>query len=253
MSFPSLSLEGKVAVITGASRGLGRAIALGYAEAGAQLVVASRHLPDLETAAEEVKKRGKPPLLVPTDISRKGDVDNLVRQTVSRFGAIDIMVNDPAVTILKPILDIEEADWDRVMDTNLKGYYFLCRASGLLMREQKRGSIINMASTLGFRVSPRMPAYSVAKAGIIMLTKALAVELGPYNVRVNAIAPGLANTSFSLAPQQDEAYRRARAQQIPLRRIAEPEDVVGAAIFLASDASAYVTGDILVVDGGGVA
>ncbi|MFQ5827328.1 MAG: SDR family NAD(P)-dependent oxidoreductase [Dehalococcoidia bacterium] len=253
MSISNFSLEGKVAVITGASRGIGRAIALGYAAAGAQLVMASRHLPDLEKAAEEVKERGKPPLIVPTDISRKADVDNLVRQTRDKFGAIDIMVNDPASFILGPILDIEEEDWDRVMNTNLKGFYFLCRASGLVMRERKRGSIINMTSTLGFRVSPRMPIYSVAKAGIIMLTKALAVELGPHNVRVNAIAPSIVNTEFSRTPEQDDSFRARRAQQIPMRRIAEPDDLVDTAIFLGSDASAFITGHTMVVDGGDLA
>lgn len=121
------------------------------------------------------------------------------------------------------------------------------------MREKKKGSIINVSSSLGFKVSPRMPAYSVAKAGIIMLTKALAVELGPYQVRVNAIAPGLTNTEFSLSPQQDEAFRATRAQQNPLRRLAEPEDMVGAAIYLGSDASAFVNGHTLVVDGGDLA
>lgn len=253
MSVPLFSLEGMVAVVTGASRGIGRAIALGYAGAGAQLVMASRNLHDLGKVAEEVERLGKPPLIVPTDITQKSDVDNLVRKALDRFGAIDIMVNDPALFILGPILEIDEQGWDLVMDTNLKGFYFLCQASGLVMREQKRGSIINVASTLGFKVSPRMPIYSVAKAGIIMLTKALAVELGPHKVRVNAIAPGLANTTFSLTPQQDDAYRAVRSQQIPLRRIAEPDDIVGAAIFLGSDASAYINGHILVVDGGDLA
>jgi len=247
------SLEGKVAIVTGASRGIGHAIALGYAKAGAQLVLAARNLPTLEKAAGEVKKLGKPPLIIPTDISRKSDIDNLVRKTVDSFGAVDILVNDPASTLLKPIMDVEESEWDSMMDTNLKGFYLLCRACGAVMREKKKGSIINLTSNLGFKVSPRMPVYSVAKAGIIMLTKALAVELGPYHVRVNAIAPGLTITEFSFNPQQNEAYREAKAQQNPLRRLAEPEDMVGAAIYLGSDASAYVNGHTLVVDGGDMA
>lgn len=253
MSDSLFSLEGKVAVVTGASRGIGRAIALGYAKAGAQLVMASRSLPDLEKTAEEVKRSGKRPLIVQADISRKADVQNLIRQSTDKFGKIDIVVNDPAVTVFKPIMDTEESEWDSVMDVNLKGFYFLCRASGLAMREQKKGSIINITSTLGYKVSPRMPAYSVAKAGIIMLTKTFAVELGPHQVRVNAIAPGLADTTFSMGPQQNEAYRAARSQQIPMRRIADPEDMVGAAIYLGSNASAYVNGHILVVDGGDMA
>ena len=253
MKSPSFSLEGKVAVVTGASRGIGRAIALGYARAGAQLVMASRKTVDLEEAAQEVGGLGLLPLVVPTDISRKGDIDNLVSTTITKFGRIDIMVNDPALTIMKPILDIEEMEWDKVMDTNLKGFYLLCRASGLAMRERKTGSIINLTSTLGYKVSKRMPVYSVAKAGIVMLTKALAVELGPHQVRVNAIAPGLANTEFSRDPHDNEAFQTMRSQQIPMRRIGEPEDMVGAAIFLGSDASAYVNGHVLVVDGGDMA
>ncbi|MBI4287056.1 MAG: glucose 1-dehydrogenase [Chloroflexi bacterium] len=253
MSSNSFSLEGKVAVVTGASKGIGRAIALGYAAAGAQIVMASRNRGNLEKASEEASKLGKQPLIAPTDVTQKGDVDNLVRTTLNRFGRIDVMVNDPALTIMKPIMDIEEPEWDSVMDANLKGFYFLSRAAGLVMREKKKGSIINISSNLGYKVSPRMPTYSVAKAGIIMLTKALAVELGPHNVRVNAIAPGLTATEFSLGPQQNEAYRAARAQQIPMRRIAEPEDMVGAAIYLASDASAFVNGHTLVVDGGDLA
>lgn len=250
MSSSIISLEGKVAVVTGASRGIGRSIALGYAEAGAQLVIASRNLGSLEKVAEEIKRLGKTPLPVATDISRKGDIDNLIRQAVKQFGTIDIMVNDPALYVLGPILDIEENDWDRVMNTSLKGYYFLCRASGLVMREKRRGSIINITSNQGFKASPRMPIYSIAKAGVIMLTRVLALELGPYNVRVNSIAPGLTNTEFSRTPQQDNAYRAIRSQQIPIRRIAEPDDMVGAAIFLGSDASSYVNGHTLVVDGG---
>lgn len=248
------SLEGKVAVVTGASKGIGHAIALGYAKAGAQLVMASRNLPDLEKAATEVKKLGKPPLLVTADISRKSDVDNLVRKAADKFGRIDILVNDPAATIFKPIMDIEESEWDAVMDTNLKGFYFLCRSAGAVMRENKKGSIINVASNLGYKVSPRMPVYSISKAGIIMLTKALAVELGPHQVRVNAIAPGLTITEFSFNPQQqNEAYREAKAQQNPMRRLARPEDMVGAAIYLGSDASSFVNGHTLIVDGGDMA
>ena len=253
MNIPMFSLEGKVAVVTGASRGIGHAIALGYAKAGAQLVMAARNLPTLEKAAEEVTKLGKPPLIIPTDISLKSDIENLMHKTIERFGRIDVMVNDPASTILKPIMDVEESEWDALMDTNLKGFYLLCRACGRVMREKRKGSIINLSSNLGFKVSPRMPVYSVAKAGIIMLTKALAVELGPYQVRVNAIAPGLTITEFSFNPQQNEAYREMKAQQNPLRRLAEPEDMVGAAIYLGSDASAYVNGHILVVDGGDMA
>ena len=250
MTIPLFSLEGKIAIVTGASRGIGRAIALSYARAGAQLVMGSRNVNDLEEAALEVSKLGHTPLVVPTDITRKEDVDNLIQRTVSQFGRIDIMVNDPGMTINKPVLDTDEVEWDTIMNTNLRSFYLLCKACAPVMREKKSGSIINMASPAGYRLVPRMPVYSISKAGVIMLTKALAYELGPHQVRVNAIAPGLANTEFSRMPENNEAYQAKRAQQIPMRRIAQPEDMVGAAIYLGSDASQYVNGTVLVVDGG---
>lgn len=250
MTIPLFSLEGKVAIVTGASRGIGRAIALAYAVAGAQLVMASRGIPALEKAALEVSKLGRGPLIVPTDIAQKDEVENLIRKTLEQFGRIDIMVNDPGMTINKPVLDTNEAEWDTIMNTNLRSFYLLCRASAPAMREKKSGSIINMASPAGYRLVPRMPVYSISKAGVIMLTKALAYELGPHQVRVNAIAPGLADTDFSRMPENNEAYQAKRAQQIPMRRIAQPGDMVGAALYLGSDASQYVNGTVLVVDGG---
>lgn len=250
MTIPLFSLEGKIAIVTGASRGIGRAIALGYARAGAQLVIASRNVPDLEQAAQEVSKLGHRPLEVPTDITKKEDVNNLIWKTQAQFGRIDILVNGPGMTINKPVLGTNEAEWDTIMNTNLRSFYLLCRACAPVMLEKKSGSIINMASPAGYRLVPRMPVYSISKAGVIMLTKALAYELGPHQVRVNAIAPGLANTEFSRLPENNETYQAKRAQQIPMRRIAQPEDMVGAAIYLGSDASQYVNGTVLVVDGG---
>ncbi|MFQ5826019.1 MAG: SDR family NAD(P)-dependent oxidoreductase [Dehalococcoidia bacterium] len=253
MTRSDFSLEGRVAIVIGASRGIGRAIALGYARAGAQVAVASRSLPDLERVADEIRGLGKPPLSLQADISQKGDVDLLVEKTVERFGTIDILVNNPALTILVPLMELGEEGWDQIMNTSLKGFYFCCQAAGRVMMGKRRGVIINVASALGLRASPRMPGYSIAKAGVIMLTRVLAVELGGYNIRVNAIAPGLARTDFSQALWGDPEYRAKREAQIPLGRIAEADDMVGAAVFLASDASAYVNGHTLVVDGGSMA
>jgi 2-deoxy-D-gluconate 3-dehydrogenase len=253
MTQSDFSLEGRVAIIIGASRGIGRAIALGYARVGAQVVLASRSLPDLERVADEIRGLGKPPLSLRADISQKSEVDLMVEKTVERFGTIDILVNNPALTILVPLMELGEEGWDQIMNTSLKGFYLCCQAAGRVMMEKKRGVIINVASALGLRASPRMPGYSIAKAGVIMLTRVLALELGRYNIRVNAIAPGLARTDFSQALWGDPAYLAGREAQIPLGRIAEADDMVGAALFLASDASAYVNGHTLVVDGGSLA
>jgi NAD(P)-dependent dehydrogenase (short-subunit alcohol dehydrogenase family) len=253
MIFPSFSLEGKVALVTGGSRGIGKAIALGYARAGADVVVCSRKLPELEQTAEEVRGQRRRSLEVSCNIAVKSEVENLVNSALKEFGAIDILVNNAAMNILASFLDLREDGWDKIMNTDLKGYYLCSQAVGKVMAERERGSIINIASTAAARAAPAMGAYSIAKAGVVMLTRVLATELARYNIRANCIAPSMVKTRFSQPLWADpEALKKAEAQ-IPLGRLAEPEEIVGAALFLASDASSYITGQTIYIDGGTLA
>ena len=251
MNMPSFSLEGQVAIVTGGGTGIGRGIALEFARAGADVVVGSRKLVNLEKVAEEVRALGRCSLAVQTDISRKADVDNLVQRVMGEFGGIDILVNNAVVFTRTPVIEISEDDWDKTFDINLKGYYLCCQAVGKEMVERRKGSIINVASTAGFRVGPiNSTIYSTAKAGVIMLARGLARELGSYNVRVNTIAPGAVRTEMSKHLWSDPERLKQEIARIPLGRIAEPSDIGSVAVFLASDASRHITGSTIVVDGG---
>jgi len=253
LSIPSFSLQNKVALITGGSRGIGRAIALGFAEAGADVIVCSRKAPDLEAVAEEIRALGKRSLAVPTNITVKEEVDNLVNKTVGEFERIDILVNNAAMNILSPLLDLREDGWDKIMNTDLKGYYLCSQAVGKVMVGRGGGNIINIASTAAVKSAPGMGAYCIAKAGVIMLTQVLSTELVPSKVRVNAIAPSMVKTRFSQPLWNVPEVESMITAQIPLGRLAEPEEMVGAALFLASDASSYITGQTLFLDGGSLA
>lgn len=253
MSIPDFSLKGKVAIVTGGRRGIGEAIALAFAEAGADVVVCARVVEDglLGAVAEKIRKLGRRSLAIQTDIAKKTDVDNLVQQVMDEFGGIDILVNNAAIDIRAPLLELSEDDWDRMIDINLKGYYLCSQAVGKRMVEQKKGNIINMASQLAFKAWAKMGAYCITKAGVVMLTRVLARELGTYGIRANAIAPSSVKTEFSRPTWSDpEALKRIESA-IPLGgRLAEPNDIVGAALFLASDASSYITGHTILVDAG---
>lgn len=253
MTVPRLSLEGKVAIVTGSSRGIGRAIALGFAEAGADVVVCSRTLSDLEKVAEEIRALGRRSLAVETNIATKSDVDNLVAKTVEEFGTIDILVNNAAMNIMRPLIELREDGWDKVMNVGLKGYYLCSQAAAKVMIERKKGNIINIASTAAVEASPLLGAYSISKAGVVMLTKLLAADLARYNIRVNAIGPGVVRTGFSEPIWGNPEVLKTIVAGIPLGRIAEPEDIVSVALFLASDASSYITGQTIYVDGGTLA
>jgi len=251
MSMPSFSLEGKVAIVTGGGTGIGRGIALEFAKAGADVVVGSRKLVNLEKVAEEVRALGRRSLAVQTDISRKADVDNLVQRVMGEFGGIDILVNNAVVFTRTPVIEISEDDWDKTFDINLKGYYLCCQAVGKEMVERRKGSIINVASTAGFRVGPtNSTIYSTAKAGVIMLARGLAWELGSYNVRVNTIAPGTVRTKMTERIWSDPERLKQEEARMPLGRLGEPSDIGSVAVFLASDASRHITGSTIVVDGG---
>jgi len=248
-------LAGEVAIVTGSRRGIGRTIALAFAEAGANVAVCDLVVEDgeLQAVAEEIQRLGRRSLAIQADTSKKMDVNNLVRKVVDQFGVIDILVNNAGIMIKSPLLEMPENDWDRLMSVDLKGYYLCSQAVGRRMVEQKKGKIINIASQYAFKVTPGMGVYSIAKAGVVMLTRVLAQELGSYRIRANAIAPCLVKTEFSRPSWSDPEYLKQVEATIPLGRVAETTDLVGAALFLASEASCYVTGHTILVDGGTLA
>ena len=256
MGIPSFSLEGKVAIVTGGKRGIGKAIALAFAEAGADVAVCSRVIKDgeLQAVANEIQGLGRRSLAVQADITRKTDVDNLVQRVVDEFTAIDILVNNAGIYFVDPpLLDVPEGDWDKIINVNLKGHYLCSQAVGKRMVDRKAGNIINIASELAIKPISEAGVYCIAKAGVVMLTRVLAKELASYNIRVNAIAPGAARTKMLEYLLSDSEALKQYEAQIPLGRIAEPGDIIGTALFLASEASSYITGHTILVDGGLVA
>ncbi|MFC1950539.1 SDR family NAD(P)-dependent oxidoreductase [Chloroflexota bacterium] len=250
MSMPTLSLEGKVAVVTGGGTGMGRGIALVFAEAGADVAVASRRLPVLEKVAEEIKALGSRALAVRTDVSKKADVDNMVKRVMEKFGTIDILVNDAGIIYERTLIDTKEDEWDKTLEINLKGCQLCSQAVGRIMVKQKRGNIINITSSDAHAPEPLVSAYAVSKAGLVMFTRILAKELAGYNIRVNSISPGWVKTPMSDEFFKDPVYLKEAEDKIPMGRVGEPEDIADVALFLASDLARYVTGATILVDGG---
>ena len=244
-------LTDKVAVVTGASRGLGRAIGKGLAEAGCDLVLASRTLPDLESLAREIAGLDRKALPVSVDLAHVEGIKHLVNTAVAEFGRVDILVNNAAANpVFGSAFDMDEESWDETTAVDLKAYFFLSQAVGHLMKEQGGGTIINIASTSGLIPDVGLGVYAICKAGVLTMTKTLGQEWGRYNIRVNAIAPGTLKTSFSRDVWQDPVLHEKTRKAIALGRIAEPEEIVGAVIFLASEASSYMTGETIVMEGG---
>ena len=244
-------LEGKVALITGGSRGIGRSIALGLAEAGSDVVLASRKLPDLESVAREIAYRGRKALAIAANVRHLPEIENLVKKAMDEFGHIDILVNNAGTNpTFGSVFDVDEGVWDVTMGLNLKGYFFLSQAVGRIMKEKGGGSIINVASTAGIHPDLGLGVYSITKAGVIMLTQVLAQEWGQYNIRVNAIAPGVVKTKLSTLLWNTPEIRQMVEGNTALGRVAEPDEMVGAVLFLASDASSYITAQTIVLDGG---
>ncbi len=247
-----LALNGQVALITGASRGIGRAIALAFADAGADVAVSSRKLPDLEKVADEIRALGRKSLAVPAHNREPEDLRRLVATVAEKFGRIDILVNNAATNpVMAPLVDIEEKAFDQIMNTNVKGYFLMSQLCAQMMIKQGGGNIVNISSVGGVSPDPWLGVYCISKAAINMLTKAFAKELGEHNIRVNAIAPGVVKTKFSQALWTNEALMQEEFKHTPLKRIAEPEEVARLALHLVSPASAYITGQIIVMDGGG--
>lgn len=245
-----MSLQRKVAIVTGASRGLGRAMALGLAEAGADVVVVSRTLEDLKKVAKEIQQLGRVGLPVQADVSRRADVEHMVERTMERFGRIDILVNNAGTIYRIASEDYPEEEWDRVVNVNLKGAFLCAQAVARVMIRQGGGKIINTASLLSAIGVPTIPAYAASKGGIAQLTKTLAVEWAKYKINVNAIGPGFFRTDLTEPLQKNPKRSAEISSRIPSGRWGVPEDLKGAVVFLASDASEYVTGHVLYVDGG---
>lgn len=245
MTLPDFSLKDKVAIVTGAKRGIGKAIAVTFAEAGADVVVCGRTLTELEEVTSEIRALGRCSLALKTDVTMKNEVTSLVERTIKDFGTIDIMVNNAVVYTGGPLVELSEGDWDNSLDIGLKGFYLCSQAVARVMMEKRRGSIINMSSTAGIRPTGWQGAYSIIKAGGIMLTKLLAVELAQWNIRVNALAPTVVRTE-----RTNVEMLRGFMTQLPLGRLTELYELTAAALFLASDASSYISGHVLIVDGG---
>jgi NAD(P)-dependent dehydrogenase (short-subunit alcohol dehydrogenase family) len=244
-------LSGKVALITGASRGIGEAIALAYAQAGAKVVLTSRKQADLEGVAQRIRESGGDALALAAHTGDAAAIANVVEQAVSTYGGIDVIVNNAATNPhFGPILTAEDSHWDKILDVNVKGYFRVVKACIESMKVRGGGKIINMASVAGLEPQPMMGIYSVSKAAVLMLTKVLAAELAQFNIQVNAIAPGFVKTKFSAALWQNSQINEAVLNTIPQKRMAEPEEIAGLAVYLASPASSFVTGSTFTIDGG---
>jgi len=256
MDLSQFSLEGKVALVTGGSRGIGEATAITFAKAGADVAVTSRKLPDLERVAGEVEKLGKRSLALEGHLGRMDQLQPVIDRVVSELGRLDVLVNNAGTNFFAPAIDMEEKGWDAVFNLDLKGLFFLSQAAARVMRDQGGGQIVNISSVSGIRVQVPTGHYSIAKAGVIMATKVMALEWAEYNIRVNCIAPGAIETRlydsiFSVLPEGEaEKVKQQAAARIPMRRVGEPHELADAVLFLASDASSYVTGQTFSVDGG---
>jgi len=247
-------LSDKVAIITGASRGIGLAIAEAFSDAKAKVVLSSRKQEDLDEAAEKINSTGGEALAVAAHTGDAEAIAHLLEKTRDTFGGVDILVNNAGTNPhFGPILTAEESHWDKIIDVNLKGYFRMIKACAASMRARGGGKVINMASVSGLRATPGLGIYGVSKAGVLMLTKVLAVELAADNIQVNAIAPGLIKTRFSRALWETPGLQNSVMGNIPQGRIGLPEEVTGIALYLASQASSFTTGGVFVVDGGQIA
>jgi len=245
----SLPLEGKVAIVTGASRGIGEAIAQAIVRAGAKVVVASRKL---ESVTEVATKLGPNAFGVAAHTGREADCEALVDAAVKRFGQVDLLVNNAATNpYFGPLTETDAGAWDKTFDVNVKGYFWMARAVVRHLQARKApGAIVSVTSVAGLEAAPMMGVYGMTKAAIVSMTKTLAAELGPQNIRVNAVAPGFVDTKFAAAVVQNETLHSEVVKRTPLRRVAVPEEIAGGVVFLLGNGATYLTGHTLVIDGG---
>lgn len=245
-----MRLENKVAVVTGGGSGIGQAIAILFAKEGAKVVVAGRRLEALQSTAAEIEKLGQEALAVTADVSSFSSVQNLVQKTLEKFGRIDILVNNAGIYLPGDAVSTTEEDWDKVLAIDAKGAFLCSKAAIPSMIERGKGKIINTASIAGLFGFEGSLAYCAAKGAVVNLTKEMALDLGPKNINVNAIAPGIIETDMTQGFLQDENAKKGFLNKIPMGRIGKPLDIAYAALYLASDESDFITGEILVVDGG---
>jgi NAD(P)-dependent dehydrogenase (short-subunit alcohol dehydrogenase family) len=252
MPAADFSLAGKVAIVTGGSRGIGRSIALGLAEHGADVAIAARKPEALAEAVAAVEALGRRAVAVPTNVRRTEELRALVDETRRQLGRVDILVNNAGTNpVYGPVQDIDERAWDAIMNTNVKAVHFLSNfAREAMLEHGQGGAIVNVSSVGGYRASDVIGGYSVSKSALIMLTQVQAKTWGTDGIRVNAIAPGLIKTEFARALWENERVRKASESDSALRRIGEPDEMAGAVVYLASPASSFVTGQTLVLDGG---
>ena len=251
-----MDLKSKVVIITGARRGMGKSHAMKLAKAGAKVVVSDISEEDCQKVVEEIKKNRGEAIAIKCDVTKKEEVDSLVKKTIKRFGKVDVLVNNAGICQFKPFLELTEEEWDRTLDINLKGYFLCAQAVAKEMAKQKTGVIVNIASVASGQVGFGMATiahYCASKGGIIALTEALAVELAPFGIRVNAVAPGMIETPMIDSMKQDPKMMEAMLAKVPMHRVGKPEEVSNLVLFLASEQSSYITGSTVVVDGGWLA
>jgi len=249
-------LKNKVAIITGARRGMGRTHALTLAKAGAKVVVSDISQEDCEKVVEEIKKDGGQAIAIKCDVSQKSEVEKMIKETIKKWGRVDILVNNAGICQFKPFLELSEEEWDRTINVNLKGYFLCAQAAAQEMAKQKSGAIVNIASVamgqqgIGFA---NIAHYCASKGGVVGMTEALAVELAPYNIRVNAIAPGMIETPMIDPIKSDPKSLEGLLSRVPMRRVGKPQEISNMVLFLSSEASSYMTGSTVVIDGGWLA
>ena len=250
MNFQSIDLSGKVALVTGGSKGIGYGMAHALAQTGADIIIVSRNLAEGEKAAQDMRDLGRKAVAISCDVTSATAVDAMVKKSVEVFGKIDILVNNAGMNIRKQVVDIAEEDWDKVLNTNLKGVFLVAQRVGKEMIKQQGGKIINIASVMGAVGMPMLGSYCASKGGIVQLTKVMALEWAQYNINVNCLAPAYIRTPMTEGWLTDQARLQVILGSTPLNRIGTLEEVAGPTVFLASDWSNYMTGHTLLVDGG---
>jgi 2-deoxy-D-gluconate 3-dehydrogenase len=250
MSYPNFTLTGKKTIVTGASTGIGKGIALAMADAGADVLVTSRTLAKAEPVAAEIRAMGRQAVAYELDVRQVANIDAMMATAQAEFGRIDVLVNNAGINIIELAFDVTEAHWDDVQDTNLRGLFFCCQRAGQIMRDQGGGKIINIGSQMGSVGGFNRAAYCASKGGVVNLTRVLAIEWAEHKILVNTVAPTFIETPLTTPQFEDEAFHQEVISKIPLGRVGDVQDVSGAVIFLASSAADLITGHTLLVDGG---